>query len=368
MTDPRQNLRIHCQNLRERHAGGYNPATRPAPIAMTSIYNQTIKLFDSQPEPAFESPDQQLAVWGRQWGCDNDVGQIRLCLMHRPGEEMNIIDPAKRIEAIGSFGDLERGWYLQSDVLPDWDTFRAQHDGLVDVLRREGAEVVFLDSVEPDGIKSVYTRDSAIAVPGGAVVCRLARQIRRGEEAHVTRTLARLGMPILRTVHGTALAEGGSFAWIDSGTAVMGRSICVDDAGCDQVEEVLAVSGADLLRVDMCGYEIHIDGAFTMIDDRLAIVDADRLPYWFLEELTDRGINTVEIRADDDPWIVNCLAVSPGRVILPRGVSDATARALEDRDVTILEIDYDQVQLNGGGIHCSTCPLVRDPVESAGGD
>ena len=43
---------------------------------MTSIYNQTIKMFGSQPEPIFESAEQQKAVWGREWGCDNDVGQI----------------------------------------------------------------------------------------------------------------------------------------------------------------------------------------------------------------------------------------------------------------------------------------------------
>ena len=188
---------------------------------MSSIYNQTIKLFGSHPEPAFESAGQQAAMWGREWGCDNDVGQIRLCLMHRPGDEMEIVDRNKRIEEIGSYGDLEAGWYFQSDTVPDWDEFRAQHDGLVRTLRREGVEVVFLDRIEADGIKSMYTRDSSVAIKGGAIVMRLARTIRRGEEAHVTRTLANLGMPILRTLHGTAMAEGGSFAWLNEKTAAI---------------------------------------------------------------------------------------------------------------------------------------------------
>ena len=34
----------------------------------SSVYNETIKLFGSHPEPAFESASQQEAVWGRQWG------------------------------------------------------------------------------------------------------------------------------------------------------------------------------------------------------------------------------------------------------------------------------------------------------------
>ena len=329
---------------------------------MTSIYNQTIKLFGSHPEPAFESRDQQESVWGRQWGCDNDVGQIRLCLMHRPGDEMNIIDPAMRIDEIGSYGDRHKGWYFQSDVIPDWDEFRSQHDQLVQVLQAEGVEVVFLDSVEADGIKSVYTRDSSIAINGGALVTRLARSIRRGEEAHVSKTLANLGMPILRSLHGTALMEGGSFAWLNSKTAVIARSICVNDEGCDQVEQVLNAQGVELLRIDMTGYDIHIDGALTMIDVNVAIVDPDLLPYSFLRKLDELGITAVEIDAQDDPWIVNCLAVAPGRVIMPRGISSATEARLQQLNIEVIEIDYDKLQLNGGGIHCSTCPLIRDSV------
>jgi len=329
---------------------------------MTSIYNQTIKLFGSHPEPAFESRDQQESVWGRQWGCDNDVGQLRLCLMHRPGDEMNIIDPAMRIDEIGSYGDRHKGWYFQSDVIPDWDEFRSQHDQLVQVLQSEGVEVVFLDSVEEDGIKSVYTRDSSIAINGGALVTRLARSIRRGEEAHVSKTLANLGMPILRTLHGTALMEGGSFAWLNSKTAVIARSICVNDEGCDQVEQVLNAQGVELLRIDMTGYDIHIDGALTMIDVNVAIVDPDLLPYSFLRKLDEMGITAVEIDAQDDPWIVNCLAVAPGRVIMPRGISSATETRLQQLNIDVIEIDYDKLQLNGGGIHCSTCPLIRDGV------
>ena len=329
---------------------------------MTSIYNQTIKLFGSHPEPAFESREQQESVWGRQWGCDNDVGRIRLCLMHRPGDEMNIIDPAMRIDEIGSYGDRQKGWYFQSEVIPDWEEFRSQHDHLVQVLQAEGVEVVFLDSVEEDGIKSVYTRDSSIAIKGGALVTRLARSIRRGEEAHVSKTLANLGMPILRTLHGTALMEGGSFAWLNSKTAVIARSICVNDEGCDQVEQVLNAQGVELLRIDMTGYDIHIDGALTMIDVNVAIVDPDLLPYSFLRKLDEMGITAVEIDSQDDPWIVNCLAVAPGRVIMPRGISSASEARLQQLNIEVIEIDYDKLQLNGGGIHCSTCPLIRDSI------
>jgi len=328
-----------------------------------SVYEETIRMFGSHPEPSFESAEQQIGVWGREWGCDNDVGQIRVVLMHRPGDEMKLIDPSKRIEEIGSYGDMKEGWYWQSETLPPMAELQVQHDGLVKALRDEGVEVVFLDSIESDGIKSVYTRDSSFAVKGGAIVTRMARKIRRGEERHVTRTLANLGMPILRTIHGTALAEGGSFAWLNSRTAAIGRSCCVSEEGCSQIEEVLARQGVELIRVDLTGYQIHLDGMLTMIDVDLAIVDPGQLPYWFLEKLKELGIRTVEISEQDDPWIINCLAVRPGRVIMPHGISNRTADKLGALGVEAIQIPYDKVQLNGGGIHCSTCPLVRDSVD-----
>ena len=327
------------------------------------VYNATIKLFGSQPEPAFEDPRRLEALWGRAWGCDNDVGQLRAVLMHRPGREFDVIDPSKRIEETGSFGDLEAGWYWQSETIPPLSEMQAQHDALADALRAEGVEVIYLEGVEGGRFKSVYTRDSSFAVKGGAIVGRLAPRMRHGEERAVTRTLAKLGMPILRTVHGTGMIEGGSFAWLNSATAVVGRGIRVNDEAIAQVAEVLKVQGVELIVVDLRGYDIHIDGHFLMVDLDLALVWPRGLPFSFLERLKDLGIRTVEMTAEDNGWIVNGLAVRPGRVIMPEGISARTRDALESHGVEIIVLPYDKVQLNGGGIHCSTCPLIRDPLD-----
>ena len=327
------------------------------------VYNATIKLFGSEPEPAFEDRARLAALWGRDWGCDNDVGQIRAVLMHRPGDEFNVIDPAKRIEETGSFGDLEAGWYWQSETIPPLTEMQAQHDALATALRAEGAEVVYLEGVEGGRFKSVYTRDSAFAVKGGAIVGRLAPRMRHGEELAVTRALARLGMPILRTVHGTGMVEGGSFAWLNGRTAVIGRGIRINDEGIAQVAEVLKYQGVELIVVDLRGYDIHIDGHFLMVDVDLALVWPRGLPFSFLERLKDLGIRTVEMTPEDDGWIVNGLAVRPGRVLMPEGISARTRDTLEGHGVEIVTLPYDKVQLNGGGIHCSTCPLIRDRVD-----
>jgi N-dimethylarginine dimethylaminohydrolase len=328
------------------------------------VYQKTIQLFGSSPEPAFEDPSRLTKDWGQAWGVDNDVGRIRSILVHRPGPELDMVDPAKRIEEIGSYGDLEKGWYWQSDTVPDMDKLRAQHDSMVEVFRREGIEVHYLDGQgQTDGmLKAVYTRDSALMVKGGAIVCRMAPRIRQGEEMVVTRTLAKLGVPILRTIHSTGMLEGGSFAWINPQTAVVGRSIRINNEAIEQLDDVLKRQGVELLVVDLNGYTIHIDGSFVMVDKDLALVDATQLPYWFLEKLRELGVDTVEITPQDNPWIINGLAIAPGRYLMGNGASNRTLDLLQRKGVEVIPLDFDLVQLNGGGIHCSTMPLIRDSV------
>lgn len=328
----------------------------------TRRYEMTIKMFGADAEPAFESREQQTKIWGRQWGCDNDVGRLRAVLVHRPGDEMKVVDPGKRIEDLGSFGDLDEGWYWQSDTIPPLEEMQAQHDALVDALVAEGVEVFRLEGVDGGRMKSCYTRDSAISVEGGAIVTRLGPRVRRGEELAVTRTLAEIGVPILRTLHGTSLFEGGSFAWINARTAVVGRAMRVNEEGARQVEEVLRTRGVELLRVDLAGYDLHIDGSFVMVDVDTAIVRTAGLPYWFLEKLKELGVRTIETTPEDDDWIVNCLAVRPGRILVPEGASNETLDRLAKLGIEAVVLPYDRMQLNGGGIHCSTCPLARDSV------
>lgn len=324
------------------------------------IYNQTIKTFAAGAEPAFEDEGELERSWGKVWGVDNDVGRIRDILMHRPGPEMQVVDASRRLPEIGSFGDPAVGWYFQSDTPPDIPLMQAQHDAFVAALQAEGIAVHFMDGEAGNRLKQVYTRDPVIMVKGGAIVCRMGARIRRGEELAVTRTLARLGIPILRTINGTGIMEGGSFAWLNERTCAIGVGVRVNRDGALQVGEVLARQGVELLIVDLVGYDIHLDVSFLMIDRDLAILDPMGLPYSFLEALKARGIRWIETDPADDGWIVNSLAIAPGKVMMPEGATNRTLDRLAAEGVEWITLPYAAVQKNGGGLHCSTTPLRRD--------
>jgi N-dimethylarginine dimethylaminohydrolase len=324
-------------------------------------YNQLIKTFASEPKPAFQSSSEQDFVWGAQWGCRNDVGDLKAVLMHRPGEEIEVVDPAKTIPELGAYGDPEAGWYWRGETPPDLPAMQAQHDALVAVLEENGVRVVMLDECAPGRMKSCYTRDVVIGVDGGAIVGRLGPRIRRGEELPATRALARVGCPILRTIDGTGIMEGGSFAWINEETAVIGLSSRVNEEAARQIEELLAPRGVDLLRVHVPGFRLHIDGMLVMLDVDTALINPLLLPFTFMEELKRRRIRLIELSPEDEPFSVNCLAIAPGRVIMSE-TSQRTLEKLDAAGIEIISLEYEAVYRGGGGIHCSTAPLARDRI------
>jgi N-dimethylarginine dimethylaminohydrolase len=324
-------------------------------------YHRMSQIFGADRSAVFEEPNEQERVWGKVWGCDNDVGCLRSVLMHRPGPEWDIIDPAKPMAEFGGLGDLDVGWYWAGKTPPNLGAMQAQHDALAGHLKDEGVEVIEVTGRPTHLLKLCYMRDSVIALKGGAIVCRMAPKIRRGEEFPVTRTLAGLGMPILRTLHGDALMEGGSFAWINRQTAVVGLGERCNEAGARQIEDVLREQGVELLRVALTGYSLHIDGAFVMIDVDKALVDPTELPHWFLERLSALGVKAIPVGPEDHPFTVNALALAPGRIVMSHA-TPATRARLEKEDIDARILPYDAVCAGGGGIHCSTSPLRRDPV------
>jgi N-dimethylarginine dimethylaminohydrolase len=232
---------------------------------------------------------------------------------------------------------------------------------LVDALEAEEVEVAFLEHPLPNMTKSVYTRDQAIIVKGGAIICRFGIQYRQGEELTITKTLAKFGMPILHTVHGTGLMEGGSFLWLNEVTAAVAIGHRSNMEGARQVAEVLERQGVELLFVDNLGYGLHIDGSMVMVDVDLAVAFTHELPWWFCEKVKELGIKIVYADLRDGAFGVNCLAVRPGKVIMSSH-AERTAERLRKTGTEVVLIDYNEFHKGGGGVHCSTLPLIRDEV------
>ena len=119
--------------------------------------------------------------------------------------------------------------------------------------------------------------------------------------------------------------------------------------------------GVELLWVDNTGYGLHIDGSLVMVQPDLAVAFLQDLPWWFIEKMKELGIHILDADEGDGWQSVNCLAVAPGRVLMPAH-AERSAEKLTKAGVEVIPVEYDEIPKGGGGIHCSTLPLVRDDV------
>ncbi len=330
----------------------------------SQYYHVVLQRIPPRPLPPFEDPDMQKRVWGRRWGVRNDVGTLKTVLLHRPGPEIGVMTEDHYDPELEALINDEEQWYFRSDKAPDLARMQEEFDGLTAILQREGVEIVWAEG-GPRDPNAVFVRDNAMIVDGGAVLARMGPvgkeygTGRRGEEFFIYRKLAEIGMPVLHIIHGDGLMEGGSFCLLNEKTAVVGLSFRGNRSGADQLRSVLATQGKGLIEIPLPGYAMHLDGGIVMVDHDKAAVNVERLPYWFLETLQELGIKAIPLDHRESGLAINCLTIAPGRVIMDSGCP-WTSERLEKNGVEVLSTPWSEISKHGGGIHCSTLPLVRE--------
>jgi N-dimethylarginine dimethylaminohydrolase len=327
-------------------------------------YHAVLERIMPKAAPSFEERAMQERVWGQRWGVSNDVGTVKKVLMHRPGDELRVIAANKYDPSIEALIDDEAQWYFRSDKAPDLAAMQAEHDALAKIFTDNGAEVVYVEG-SPRDPDAMFTRDMGMVVNGGIIISRMGSvgrtygTGRRGEEAYITKKAAEIGMPILHTIHGEGLMEGGSFGFLNEKTAVISLSKRGNRCAANQVRHVLEVQGIELVEVPLVGFSLHIDGAIVMVDHDKALINVALLPYWFTDKLKELGVEAIYGDRRDVSLAVNCIAIKPGLVVMNE-LAPRTAEILESKGIKVILTPYSECWKHGGGIHCSTLPLVRD--------
>ena len=142
----------------------------------------------------------------RAYGSQSMIAPLRRVLVKRPDVVFATADPAR--------------WHYTG--CPDLEIAGQEHDALVDVLRQAGAEVIYHDEVQPDRADAIFVFDPALVTDRGAVLLRMGKVLRRGEEQAMARRLDALGVPVYYTLQGQARAEGGDLLWVDHDTLAVG--------------------------------------------------------------------------------------------------------------------------------------------------
>lgn len=320
------------------------------------------EVFTPEILPPFEDLTKLTSYWGEPWGINSEVGKLRAVMLHRPGEEMSVVNPAKyRSEKDAIIGDHQE-FYWRGKQAPDLEKMQAEHDAYAKILTDHGVKVVYNNANSPRHLtKSLNTRDVGAAVPGGMIIMRTAPAMRRGEEQAATKTLAELGMPILKTINGSGLFEGGGFIFLDPAHVAVAQSTRCNDEGIQQLKEILEPMGIEVIVVPCPGYSLHIDGFFAIVEEKTVLIRSSMLCYFLIDWFRQNGWKVLDADLRDPPLSVNLVPLEAGKVVMMEGCG-YTADLLVRNNIEVITTPYEECRKNGGGLHCATLPLIRDYV------
>lgn len=323
-------------------------------------FNSVSRLFGSEIEPSFFDATKMEEYWGAHWGVNSEYGKLKMVYMHRPGDELKTMTTADYDPARDALIGKDYCYYWRGSEAPNIEKAQAQHDYFTDVLRSYGVEILYTKDNPTYLRKTVNTRDVACAVPGGMIIMRLGPHMRRGEEALATKMLGGHGIPILHTITGNGILEGGGVMMMDPHHCAVAQSHRCTDAGIIQLKSVLEPMDIEVIPVPVGGYAIHIDSLVSFIGERLALVNTEKLPYFFIERMQKMGFKMIEVEPDEG-WAINLIVVEPGVICMIDGFPKTKAK-LEAEGFKVIPIPWDENIRSGGGLHCGTCPVMREYV------
>lgn len=280
-----------------------------------------------------------------QWGFRNETDPLTDVLLGSPAHLFH-----------RATSSLSRK-YLRDDPC-NIQVAQAQHAELVDAYRHFGVNVHMLEP-EPELTMQVYSRDSSVMTPYGAIITAMAHWWRRGENLAAIRAYESLGIPIYDMVTAGTF-EGGDFNVIEEGVVLIGcGGARTNEAGLNQVAGWFEDEGWEVRRAFIDEYYVHIDLMVVPVAEKLTAVCLDCTEPGIVEWLRAKGHEIIDVPFRDTMNLgCNMMSLGHDRVIAPTS-STVLIENLRARGFEVAAVDTAEISKTGGGIHCMAQALKR---------
>jgi dimethylargininase len=282
------------------------------------------------------------------FGAQSMVAPLRRVLVRRPDAAFAAADPVT--------------WHYAAR--PDLGAALQEHAALVRLLERAGAEVIGHDAPLDGLADAIYVHDPVLVTERGAILMRMGKSLRRGEEEAIGRRLEGLGVPIHYRLHGDALGEAGDCLWLDRQTLAVGLGFRTNAEGARQLGEALGPA-VEIIPVPLPYFNgpeacLHLMSFISLVDDDLAVIYPPLAPVPFWQLLEARGIGMVEVpEAEFATMGPNVLALGRRHCVMLEG-NPETRRRLEAAGCRVATYPGREISLKAeGGPTCLTRPVWR---------
>lgn len=293
---------------------------------------------------------EELGTIWAPCGQRSEWAPLRAVLLHRPGDELSGVSGPEAMQ------------YLEA---VDPGLARAQHDSLAAAYQDAGVAVCYVHPPQAPPPNLVFVADLLFMTSEGAIVARPASTVRAGEERFISRRLAELGIPILRSVRGHGVFEGADAAWIDPRTVFIATGLRTNPPGASQVAGLLSELGVEVIHVGLPHASMHLMGLLRIADRNLAIAWPGRVPLAAVLALRHRGFTVLfhpEEGSAERRVGLNFVTLGPRRILMADGCP-VTQAFYEKAGIECKTVDISELAKAAGGIGCMTGVLEREAVE-----
>lgn len=272
-----------------------------------------------------------------------------------------------------------QAWLGEETIRAQWESLRysgepdfgqavEEYERFLEILRGFGAEMRFLPEDGRTGLDSIYVRDAALAAGAGLILCRMGKELRRGEPEAIGEFAKVAGWPVLGAIQAPGTVEGGDVVWLDERTLAVGHGYRTNAEGIRQLREKTADIVDEVIEVplphwDGPGDVLHLMSMLSPVDEGSLLVYSRLLPVPFRKRLLEMGFELLEVPEAEYPTMAcNVLAMAPGKCVALDG-NPLTLDVLAKAGIEVRTYEGREISVKGaGGPTCLTRPIVRRPV------
>jgi dimethylargininase len=273
-------------------------------------------------------------------------------LMRRPGKSLLEADASE--------------WHYGPTF--DGEKAIAQYATFAALVEKSGAVIQWMEDAGDGLADSMFTHDPSLVTDQGAIILRMGKRLRVPEGKMHEDAYKNAGIPILGRIKAPGTVEGGDCVWVDAKTLAIGRGVRSNQAGIEQMQEILKPLGVTVLGFDLPLWQgeeacLHLMSVISPLADDLALVHAPLLPAAFYMLLKERGIRLIVAPAEEftasNGLNLNVLPTSPKHVIMVDGFP-LTKAAMEAEGCVVETFEADALCIAcEGGPTCLTRPVLR---------
>jgi dimethylargininase len=213
---------------------------------------------------------------------------------------------------------------------------REQHSTYCKTLEELGLEVIKVPR-DDEHADSVFVEDNAVVQNGKALICRMAKQSRRGEETGVEEVLKQY-MKVRRAVS-PATVEGGDVVHLND-RLISGISQRTNPEGIAQMQEWLETPVSTVFDPSI----MHLKSYITYLGRGIMIATSKYLGHPILE-----GFQIITPPSKDE-YAADTLAV--GETILMAKGYDEAHQMVKEAGFEVIVLDVSEIQKCDGALTC----------------